>query len=76
MAQILVRDLSEKTVNYLKKKAKEDGRSLQSEVKAILEQAAQMDMTASLYQVDRFRARFKGKQLPDSAVLIREERSR
>ena len=40
MPQILVRDLDEKIVARLKKRARRDGRSLQSEVKSILERAA------------------------------------
>ena len=40
MAQVLVRQLNDKVVDRLKKRAKEHGRSLQSEVKAILEEPA------------------------------------
>ena len=39
MAQVLVRQLDNKVVVRLKKRAKEHGRSLQSEVKTILEEA-------------------------------------
>ncbi len=39
MAQVLVRQLDDKIVDRLKKRAKEHGRSLQSEVKTILEDA-------------------------------------
>jgi len=42
MAQILVRGLDEKIVERLKKRAKRGGRSLQSEVKMILENATQL----------------------------------
>ena len=44
MAEILVRNLDKKTVDRLKKRASKKGRSLQSEVKQILEQAASIDM--------------------------------
>ena len=40
MAQILVRDLDTRVIDKLKKRAQRGGRSLQSEVKMILEQAA------------------------------------
>ena len=40
MAQILVRDLDKKVVESLKSRARERGRSLQSEVKTILSEAA------------------------------------
>jgi plasmid stability protein len=79
MAQILVRELDESVVERLKKRAREDGRSLQSEVKLILERAAnepRVDMTAARALVEDIRKRFKGRRFPDSVELIREDRSR
>lgn len=79
MAQILVRDLDKDIVERLKKRAKEDGRSLQSEVKFILERAAvepKVDMEAALRISEDFRRRFKGKKFPDTVELIREDRAR
>ena len=43
MAQVLVRNLKEKVVARLKKRAANRGRSLQAEVKIILEEAAKED---------------------------------
>jgi len=66
-------------VESLKKRAKEDGRSLQSEVKFILEQAAQeprLDMPAARALVESIRKKFKGRTFPDSVKLIREDRDR
>lgn len=79
MAQILVRDLKPEVVARLKRRAKKDGRSLQSVVKTILEEASdemKVDTATALKRVDRFRARFKGRKLSDSAELIREDRDR
>ena len=79
MAQILVRNLDEEVVEKLKKLAKRDGRSLQSEVKTILEQAAnspEVDMDTARKMLEQFRKRFKGRKFPDSAKLIREDRDR
>ncbi len=79
MAQVLVRDLDEEVVESLKRRAKQDGRSLQSEVKFILEQAAQeprVDMEAARALVENIRKKFKGRRFPDSAELIREDRDR
>ena len=79
MAQILVRDLGEGVVKSLKRRAKQDGRSLQSEVKAILEQAAyepKLDMEAARNICAEFRRRFKGRRFPDTVELIREDRER
>ena len=79
MAQILVRDLDKETVERLKKRAKDDGRSLQSEVKHILDQAAHeptVDMEAARALVENIRKKFKGRRFPDSVELIREDRNR
>lgn len=79
MAQILVRDLDQETVERLKRRAREDGRSLQSEVKHILSQAAQepiVDMETARALVENIRKKFKGRKFPDSVELIREDRNR
>lgn len=79
MAQVLVRDLDEEVVESLKRRAKQDGRSLQSEVKFILEQAAEeprVDMKAARALVENIRKKFKGRRFPDSVELIREDRDR
>lgn len=79
MAQVLVRDLDEEVVESLKRRAKQDGRSLQSEVKFILEQAAEeprVDMKAARALVENIRKKFKGRRFPDSVELIREDRGR
>jgi len=79
MAQILVRNLSKDVVERLKKRAMEDGRSLQSEVKLILEQAAlepKVDMETARKISEEFRRRFKGRRFPDTVELIHEDRAR
>lgn len=77
MAQVLVRQLDEKVVERLKKRAREHGRSLQSEVKTILEEAVP-DYEAAWQRIETFRRRMKqsGRKFSDSAVLIREDRDR
>lgn len=80
MAQILVRNLDEDTVNKLKNRAKMNGRSLQSEVKTILELVAvepeTLDRETAQKMLIEFQKKFKGKKLTDSVELIREERDR
>ena len=76
MAQILVRGLDPAVVDRLKRRAKKEGRSLQSEVKTILEQAAHIDMEAASKLANAIRKRFGGKTFKDSAELIREDRDR
>ncbi|MBA5868280.1 MAG: Arc family DNA-binding protein [Nitrospira sp. CR1.3] len=77
MAQVLVRQLDKKVVIRLKKRAKEHGRSLQSEVKTILEEAVP-DYEAAWKRIEEFRNRLgKSRRVfSDSADLIREDRDR
>jgi plasmid stability protein len=76
MAQILVRGLDESVVARLRKRARREGHSLQSEVRSILEQAARVDAESALRLADRIRSRFKGREFDDSAELIHEDRDR
>jgi antitoxin FitA len=79
MAQILVRDIDEKVVEKLKRRARKDGRSLQSEVKIILEKAADapvVDMKKARALIMSIRRELKGRDLSDGVNLIREDRDR
>jgi plasmid stability protein len=75
MAQILVRNLKPTVVARLKKRAARKGRSLESEVRAIIEREDRIDKATALEAIDRFR-RSLGRRFSDSARLIREERDR
>jgi antitoxin FitA len=81
MAQILVKDLDEEVVRKLKKRAKILGRSLQAEVKNILEDAARREMM-TMDEARRFSEEISRKisrrkvKVPDAADLIREDRDR
>lgn len=79
MAQILVRGLDEAVVARLKEQARENRRSLQGEVKAILEEAAgQATRAEALAIVDKWQNywKAKGKTFSDSAELLRDDRDR
>ena len=77
MAQLLVRQLDEKIVDRLKKRAQEHGRSLESEVRTILEEAVP-DYEGEWKRIPKFHKRLKksGRTFSDSAELIREDRNR
>lgn len=77
MAQVLVRQLNEKVVDRLKKRAREHGRSLQSEVKTILEEAVP-DYEGAWKRIELIRTKLKrsGRKFSDSADLVREDRDR
>jgi plasmid stability protein len=78
MAQVLVRDLDDATVATLKQRAKQHHRSLQSEVRAILVDAANHAPHENLGV--HLRAMhvelFGDKTFSDSTALIREDRER
>lgn len=78
MAQVLVRDLDDTTVATLKQRAKQHHRSLQSEVRAILVDAANFtppaDTAAHLREMHK--ELFGDKVFSDSTPLIREDRER
>ena len=76
MPQLLVRDLSEETVKRLKIRAKNQHRSLQGEVKLILEGAALQSMEGAKKMAGKIRAGFAGRTFSDSAELIRQDRKR
>jgi len=80
MAQILVRNLDEAVVAKLKERAQRNGRSLQAEVRMILEQAAgdggKVDTATARRMSEEFHRRFAGRKFPDTVELIREDRDR
>jgi plasmid stability protein len=74
---LLVRDLDGATLERLKARAKQHGRSLQGEVKAILEEAATTLMMNEFREVAKgWHRHFQGRQFSDTAELIREDRDR
>jgi len=77
---VLVRDLSEKTVKELKKRAAENNRSLQAELKAILNETAERRRHLRKWRknTDRIYNELKksGRTFSDSTQLIREDRDR
>lgn len=77
MAQVLIRQLSRKIVDRLIRRAKEHGRSLQSEVKTILEDAVP-DYEGAWKRIEGLRKRLgrSGRKFSGSAALIREDRDR
>ena len=76
MSQLLIRNLEEETIELLKKQAKLHNRSLQGEVKQILEENVKMSMKDARIKAKKLRASFGKKMFSDSANLIREDRNR
>ena len=76
MAQIIVRNLDDEVVNRLKTRAKYHDRSLEAEVRHILEQTAKVDMATARQSVMEIRTKLKGRAFADSVELIRQDRDR
>ena len=80
MATINVRQLDDDVVNRLKWRASLNNRSLEGEVRNILERFADDDMTtkrtAFLAASDQLRQKTKGRKQTPAEVLIREDRDR
>ncbi len=80
MAQVLVRDLPDEAVARLKEKAAEAGRSLEAELRGILNQAAQPSheqrKREALEILRKIRAKSRPWQPgePTAADMIREDR--
>jgi plasmid stability protein len=77
MARVLVRDLDAAVVERLKARAQLHGRSLQKELKAILEEAAaKSSWTEASSAAERVRQMLGDRQFSDSTELVREDRDR
>ena len=77
MATVTIRNLDGEIVERLKYKAKQNGRSLEAEVRELLKQAADRKTTEELLAIaDRIAAMTPDIPQTDSAELIREDRDR
>jgi antitoxin FitA len=76
MGQVLVRNLPTEVVRKLKTRARQHRRSLQEELKDILEQAAQQNVKDLQATVNQVRKLFAGRKFSDSSDLIRRDRAR
>ena len=76
MAQILVRRLPDAVVERLKARAKRNSRSLEAEVRAILEESVAKDKAAFLERAAAMRAQLAGRHHTETLKLLREDRDR
>ena len=76
MSQVLVRNLDEPILERLKARARRNGRSLQAELKAILEAASEADLLDARLVADRIRRYFRGRRTTDSGESQAEDRRR
>ena len=76
MATLTIRNLDDKTVERLKQHARQNGRSLQAEVRYILNNAAQLPTNKEFWaRADAIAAMTpRDIEQTDSATLLREDR--
>jgi hypothetical protein len=76
MPDILIRGLNAETVTRLKARAERNGRSLQSEVKMVLERAAGIgaDQIADILQ--KWDERMAGRRFSSSTTMVCKDRAR
>lgn len=75
MSQVLVRGLDPAVIRRLKLRARRNRRSLQAELKCILEQAELGAVDAGA-KVTQIRAMLASRTFTDSTALIRRDRAR
>lgn len=77
---VLIRDLSERTVKELKRRAADNNRSLQAELKVVLDELADRGRHLRKWRKDTDRIynelKKSGRTFSDSTELIREDRER
>ena len=76
MGHVLVRNLHVQVVRKLKLRARQHRRSLQEELKEILEHASRQNPADARAKVNQIRKMFAGRRFSDSAELVRRDRAR
>jgi plasmid stability protein len=76
MPGILVREVELETLEKLKKRAKKNGRSLQSEVRSIIIDVVEGSSLSDEETASAIKQSLRGREFSDSAELLREDRYR
>ena len=78
MAQVLVRNVDDATLRALKRRSRRRGKSLQQELKSILEEASRSELEDSLSVAKRMqeKLRKRGIRYSDSGKLQDADRAR
>ena len=79
MGQLIVRNLDDRVIDALKARAARQERSLEAELRVILERAAgerEIDVAEARIRAERISRALEGRPHSDSAALIREDRDR
>jgi len=78
MADILIRNIDNKTLNRLKERAKSNNRSLQEELKELVESHAKPNLDETRNRINEILIKYKasGKSFPDSGEELSDDRNR
>jgi len=76
MAQLLIRNLEPEVIKRLKLRAKQHHRSLQGELKSIVEAATKLTIEEAKTASKTWHKRLTGHAFSDSAKHLREDRNR
>lgn len=76
MAELLIRNLEPEVIKRLKLRAKQHHRSLQSELKSIVESATKMSLEEARKASSAWHKRLSNRSFSDSAKLLREDKDR
>ncbi|MCC5913655.1 MAG: hypothetical protein JJU46_04700 [Balneolaceae bacterium] len=78
MADLLIRNIDKETLKRLKERAARNNRSLQEELKELVEFHAKPDIDETISKVNEILAKYKasGKTFPNSGDELSEERDR
>lgn len=76
MAEVLIRNLDDRILKRLKKRALRNDRSLQAELQNIIERAASSDVIEGRALAARIRRKLSGRAHSDSTALVADDRRR
>lgn len=78
MADVLIRNIDKKTLKRLKERASSNNRSLQEELKELVEGYAKPDVDETRNRINQILTKYKasGKSFPDSGEELSEDRNR
>ncbi len=76
MSQILVRNLETDVVEKLKLRAKQHGRSLQSEARQILTQSTGVSLNQARKTSRMWQKKLAGRKFPNTTAMLRQDKTR
>lgn len=74
MGQLLVRNVSDDGIRALKARAVSHGRSMEAELRAMVQDLAKPKLSDFLAEADRLREETRGRGGPTAEQIIREDR--